>query len=85
MRIVHVSPHLPPDQAANALLPSQLGRWMAERGNEVAFVAHEAAQERRSALMARPIFRCVGSPGALRPVLPFDDCSSSMPGFSWAA
>lgn len=44
MRIVHVSPHLPPDQAANALLPAQLGRWMADRGDHVAFVAHEAAQ-----------------------------------------
>jgi glycosyltransferase involved in cell wall biosynthesis len=44
MNICHVSPHLPPDQAANALLPAQLGRWMRERGDEVSFVAHEAAQ-----------------------------------------
>jgi glycosyltransferase involved in cell wall biosynthesis len=44
VRICHVSPHLPPDQAANALLPAQLGRWMSERGDEVAFVAHEPAQ-----------------------------------------
>jgi glycosyltransferase involved in cell wall biosynthesis len=43
MRIVHVSPHLPPDQAANALLPAQLGQWMADRGDRVAFVAHESA------------------------------------------
>ena len=27
MRICHVSPHLPPDQAANALLPAELGAW----------------------------------------------------------
>ena len=29
MHIVHVTPHLPPDQAANALLPWQLGSWAA--------------------------------------------------------
>jgi len=40
MRIVHVTPHLPPDQAANALLPFQLGEWARERGDTVAFVAH---------------------------------------------
>ena len=27
MRVLHVTPHLPPDQAANALLPWQLGNW----------------------------------------------------------
>ena len=30
MRILHVTPHLPPDQAANALLPWQLGAWARE-------------------------------------------------------
>jgi glycosyltransferase involved in cell wall biosynthesis len=40
MRILHVTPHLPPDQAANALLPWQLGLWARERGDEVAYVAH---------------------------------------------
>lgn len=40
MRILHVTPHLPPDQAANALLPAQLGAWAFERGDEAAFVAH---------------------------------------------
>jgi glycosyltransferase involved in cell wall biosynthesis len=44
MRICHVSPHLPPDQAANALLPAELGRRMAARGDDVAFVAHEPGQ-----------------------------------------
>jgi glycosyltransferase involved in cell wall biosynthesis len=38
MRICHVSPHLPPDQAANALLPAHLGRWAREAGHDVAFV-----------------------------------------------
>lgn len=40
MRILHVTPHLPPDQAANALLPWQLGQWAAEAGDEVQFAAH---------------------------------------------
>lgn len=40
MRILHVTPHLPPDQAANALLPWQLGVWARDRGTEVEYVAH---------------------------------------------
>ncbi len=40
MRILHVTPHLPPDQAANALLPAQLGQWAHERGDAVEYVAH---------------------------------------------
>jgi glycosyltransferase involved in cell wall biosynthesis len=40
MRILHVTPHLPPDQAANALLPAHLGAWARDRGDEVAFLAH---------------------------------------------
>ncbi|MBI1873542.1 MAG: glycosyltransferase family 4 protein [Acidobacteria bacterium] len=40
MRICHVTPHLPPDQAANALLPVHLGRWAKEAGHEVVYVAH---------------------------------------------
>jgi glycosyltransferase involved in cell wall biosynthesis len=40
MRILHVTPHLPPDQAANALLPWQLGVWAREAGDEVGYVAH---------------------------------------------
>ena len=43
MRIVHVTPHLPPDQAANALLPYQLGEWARLRGDSVHFVAHPPA------------------------------------------
>jgi len=42
MRILHVTPHLPPDQAANALLPRQLGLWARERGDEVSYLAHPA-------------------------------------------
>jgi glycosyltransferase involved in cell wall biosynthesis len=40
VRIVHVTPHLPPDQAANALLPFQLGEWAAARGDSVHYLAH---------------------------------------------
>jgi glycosyltransferase involved in cell wall biosynthesis len=46
MKICHVTPHLPPDQAANALLPADLGRWAAARGNEVRWLSHEPAQGR---------------------------------------
>jgi glycosyltransferase involved in cell wall biosynthesis len=44
MRICHVSPHLPPDQAANALLPAQLGLWMHEQGHTVSFVTVDARE-----------------------------------------
>jgi glycosyltransferase involved in cell wall biosynthesis len=63
MRICHVSPHLPPDQAANALLPAQLGRWMRERGDEVSFVAHDPAQTAPNAaggLPADAVVRWIG-------------------------
>lgn len=40
MHILHVTPHLPPDQAANALLPWQLGVWATERGDSVEYLAH---------------------------------------------
>jgi glycosyltransferase involved in cell wall biosynthesis len=40
MHIVHVTPHLPPDQAANALLPFQLGGWAVESGDSVEYFAH---------------------------------------------
>jgi len=42
MRILHVTPHLPPDQAANALLPWQLGNWARDDGDEGEYVAHPA-------------------------------------------
>ncbi|HEY2433713.1 MAG TPA: glycosyltransferase [Vicinamibacterales bacterium] len=50
MRILHVTPHLPPDQAANALLPFQLGEWARARGDEVAYIAHPPAQRQAPAL-----------------------------------
>jgi glycosyltransferase involved in cell wall biosynthesis len=44
MRVCHVTPHLPPDQAANALLPAQLAAWASSRGDNVTLVSHEPAQ-----------------------------------------
>ena len=44
MRILHITPHLPPDQAANALLPFQLGEWARARGDAVAYLAHPPSQ-----------------------------------------
>jgi glycosyltransferase involved in cell wall biosynthesis len=44
MHIVHVTPHLPPDQAANALLPWQLGEWAREAGDTTEYIAHPARQ-----------------------------------------
>ncbi len=43
MRIVHITPHLPPDQAANALLPFQLGEWATARGDSVHYIAYPPA------------------------------------------
>jgi glycosyltransferase involved in cell wall biosynthesis len=54
MRILHVTPHLPPDQAANALLPWQLGTWAAGRGDDVEYVAHPPRAGGR-AVLAGPV------------------------------
>jgi glycosyltransferase involved in cell wall biosynthesis len=40
LHILHITPHLPPDQAANALLPWQLGVWATQAGDTVEYVAH---------------------------------------------
>jgi glycosyltransferase involved in cell wall biosynthesis len=40
VRICHVTPHLPPDQAANALLPYHLGTWARDAGDEPVYLAH---------------------------------------------
>ena len=49
MRICHVTPHLPPDQAANALLPFHLGTWATAEGDEVRYVAHRPRQQQSRA------------------------------------
>jgi len=43
LTIVHLTPHLPPDQAANALLPFHLGAWAKARGDTVHFITHPPA------------------------------------------
>ena len=76
MRICHVSPHLPPDQAANALLPAELGRWARARGDDVTFVAHEPAQGRaahgRPGRAGRAGCRAASAAGAVARLLRID-------------
>ena len=50
MRILHVTPHLPPDQAANALLPWQLGNWARDAGDAVEYIAHPSREGGRAEL-----------------------------------
>jgi glycosyltransferase involved in cell wall biosynthesis len=56
MRILHVTPHLPPDQAANALLPWHLGTWSHDAGDEVEYVAHPP-RAAGTARLAGPVTR----------------------------
>ena len=49
MHILHVTPHLPPDQAANALLPRELGEWARAVGDTVEYLAHPPAIRARTA------------------------------------
>jgi glycosyltransferase involved in cell wall biosynthesis len=65
MRICHVSPHLPPDQAANALLPAHLGAWAHDAGHTVAFVAGPVRQGGPAADAAAPAL-----PGPVRRTRP---------------
>ena len=46
MRVCHVTPHLPPEQAANAILPVQLGRALEGRGVAATFVSHPSTRGR---------------------------------------
>ncbi len=55
MRICHVTPHLPPDQAANALLPAHLGEWAAASGADVAYIAHPPRQDGARRLEPRDV------------------------------
>ena len=48
-----VTPHLPPYQAANAILPDLLGRGLRERGHAVDFLAFEDGQEREGVATVR--------------------------------
>jgi glycosyltransferase involved in cell wall biosynthesis len=69
MRICHVSPHLPPDQAANALLPAELGAWLRAAGHDVSFVTQAPSQGKTAddAMLPGPVVRVAarGTPSAL--------------------
>ncbi len=66
MRICHVTPHLPPDQAANALLPYHLGQWWAREGHEVSYVAHPPRARHGARLPATYIRPRSARPGWMR-------------------
>ena len=55
MRICHVTPHLPPDQAANALLPLHLGCWASDAGHETAYVAHPPRWSSETSRLPGPV------------------------------
>lgn len=50
MRVCMISPHLPPEQAANALLPVLLGGELTSRGIETHYVAHPPGRAPHQAL-----------------------------------
>ena len=50
MHVCMVTPHMPPEQAANALLPSVLAREFAETGDRTTFLTHPAQGSPRSTL-----------------------------------
>jgi glycosyltransferase involved in cell wall biosynthesis len=53
MRLLMVTPHLPPYQAANAILPDLLGRGLRERGHAVDFLAFEDGETREGVATVR--------------------------------
>lgn len=46
MRVCMISPHLPPEQGANALLPVWLGNELTAHGIDVSYVAHQPTGRR---------------------------------------
>jgi glycosyltransferase involved in cell wall biosynthesis len=48
LKILMVTPHLPPYQAANALLPHVLGLELEKAGHQVSFLTFEAGGEKRA-------------------------------------
>ena len=49
MRVCMVTPHLPPEQSANALLPVMIGDALLRRGVRAAYVSHPPADSARHA------------------------------------
>jgi glycosyltransferase involved in cell wall biosynthesis len=50
VHVCMVTPHMPPEQAANALLPSVLARELAKAGDRTTFLTHPAAGSARPAV-----------------------------------
>jgi len=50
VHVCMVTPHMPPEQAANALLPSVLARELAQTGDRTTFLTHPAPGSPRSTL-----------------------------------
>jgi len=50
VHVCMVTPHMPPEQAANALLPSVLARELAQTGDRTTFLTHPAAGSPQSTL-----------------------------------
>ena len=48
MHVCMVTPHMPPEQAANALLPSVLARELVQSGDRATFLTHPAAGSARA-------------------------------------
>jgi glycosyltransferase involved in cell wall biosynthesis len=67
MRICHVTPHLPPDQAANALLPFHLGSWARAHGDDVSYLAHPP---RSAAAAGEAVTPSAGLPGPVTWIAP---------------
>ena len=57
MRICHITPHLPPDQAANALLPFHLGGWARDAGHEATYLAHPPRWSSETPALPGPVTR----------------------------
>ncbi len=49
MRVCAITPHMPPEQAANALLPRQLGEELASHGVTTTYVTHPPVLSRAAA------------------------------------
>jgi glycosyltransferase involved in cell wall biosynthesis len=60
MKVLMVTPHLPPHQAANALLPHLLGQGLAERGHSAQFLTFGPAAGRSGVSYVRRRSRRLG-------------------------
>jgi len=61
VHVCMVTPHMPPEQAANALLPSVLAREFAQAGCRTTFLTHPAQGSPRSALGRTALRQAAGT------------------------